>query len=179
MADEKKTPKLQIFNETHTAIQETWNAGTLDIGSGESFESQEKVINVWNNKGGVENVPDLVGCTITTKNINGDVINSQVVTEQWVKVCVDSMASTDSAGRKIFSPVGYNPTTKEVIKCDIAHQNASADDKTNCVIKGTANNGSATDALNNYAKITIKIVPEIKAMIQTHYFKTRISGYYV
>ena len=160
MADNSK-PILQIYNANNTAPQESWNAGELDVSNPDAYVSGNLVINVWNNKGRNTAVPDLVGCNITTKNINGDNTDEQVVTEKWVHACVDSMSSS-------FSPIGGNTVLP------IAHQNASSADRT----KGTANNGS-TSATNNYAKITLKIVPGINASREIHYFKTRVSGYYV
>ena len=167
------TPILKIYNSSSIKIQDSWNAGELDVSNKDHSESSELVINVWNNKGGNTNVPDLVGCNITTKNISGDNTDEQVVTELWVQACVDSMASTDSTGRKIFSKIGGETV------CKVAHQGATGIDKTNCVLKGTANNGNPTTATNNYSKITLKVKPTINASQGVHYFKTRISGYYV
>ena len=165
-------PIIRIYNAANSVVQDAWNAGEIDIANSSSFESSELVINVWNNKGGTGTVPDLVGCNITTKNVNGDNTDEQVVTEKWVQACVDSMASTDASGRKIFSPIGGSTV------CLVAHQSASGSDKTNCVIKGTPNNGGLTE-INNYSKITLKVVPTINARSGVHHFKTRISGYYV
>lgn len=165
-------PILKIYNYNHSDTQDSWNAGELDVSNQDTYESTEFVINVWNNKGGNTNVPDLIGCNITTKNINGDNTDEQVVTEKWVQACVDSVASTDSSGRKIFSKIGGETV------CGVAYQNATGTDKTNHVLKGTANNGTSS-ATNNYSKITLKVKPSINAIQGIHYFKTRISGYYV
>ena len=168
------TPIIRIYNENNSKIQETWNAGVLDLSSSESFESDEKVINVWNNRFGTTDVPDLIGCNITTKNINGDDIYEQVVTETWVRVCVDSIAQTDpSTGKKIFSEVG-GP-----IVAGVASQGATEEEKKEFVIRGSANNGVPDDSLVNYSKITMKVVPTLNAKVTVHEFKTRISGYYI
>ena len=172
-------PKLQIYNEDNTNVQDTWNVGTLDLASADNHESNVLVINVWNNRGGNSDVPDLVGCKIATRSVNGDLINCQVVTGQWVQACVDSTASIDpSTGQKIFSAIGADSLGRE-IACDVAHQGASGDDKTNCIIKGTANNGEPTVAIDNYSKISLKVKPPTNAEAKVHYFKTRISGYYI
>lgn len=161
-------PIISIYNSDNSNIQDSWNAGELDMSNSNSFESDVLVINVWNNRYGNTNVPDLVGCNITTKNIHGDDTDEQVVTEKWVQVCVDSTASSPTT----FSPVGGTTV------CTVAHQNASGTDKTTGVIKGTANNGS-TNNTNNFSKISLKIVPTINGRLGVHNFKTRISGYYI
>ena len=173
------TPKLAIYNAENLNIQDTWNVGTLDLSSEDNHESDVLVINVWNNRGGVSDVPDLVGCKVATRSVNGDLINCQVVTGKWVEACVDSTASIDpSTGQKIFSRIGADEYGRE-ISCDVAYQGATDDDKTNCVIKGTANNGSPDIALQNYSKISLKVSPTLNSEAKVHYFKTRISGYYV
>ena len=166
---ETSIPRLEIYNSSNNRVQDSWNAGELDLSRSDTFESGVLIINVWNNRGGNTDVPDLVGCNITTKNIHGDNSDEQVVTEQWVKCCVESTASTPTT----FSPIGGDTV------CGIAYQNATGDDKANFVLKGTANNGDASTALTNYSKISLKIVPTINGILGVHNFKTRISGYYV
>lgn len=172
------TPIIKIYNENNTAIQSTWNAGELDVSSSDSYESDVLVINIWNNKGGSTNVSNLIGCNITTKDINGE-HNEQLVTEQWVKVCVDSTASTDESGSKKFSPVGYDESIGKSIVCDVAYQGATGTDKTNCTLKGVANTGVASASKTNYSKVSLKIIPGVNAIAAVHHFKTRFTGYYI
>ena len=162
-------PIITIYNEENTLIQESWNAGELDLSDSESFESNVLVINVWNNRKGIEDVPDMLGCNITTKNIHGDNTDEQVVTEKWVHACVESTASSST----LFSPIGGETV------CKVAHQNADDEDKENGVIKGTANNGNPSIDTINYSKISLKVVPTINGLLGVHNFKTRISGYYI
>ena len=162
-------PIISIYNEDNSTIQESWNAGELDLSDSDSFESNVLVINVWNNKYGDEDVPDLIGCNITTKNIHGDNTDEQVVTEKWVQACVESTATSPD----LFSPIGGETV------CKVAHQNADEEDKENGVIKGTANNGNPSTDTNNYSKISLKVVPTINGLLGVHNFKTRISGYYI
>lgn len=162
-------PIIDIYNAEHSAIQEDWNAGELDLSKSDSFESNVLVINVWNNRYGNEDVPDLVGCNITTKNIHGDNTDEQVVTEHWVRACVESTAENPDE----FSKIGGE------LVCGIAYQNAEGTDKENKVLKGTANSGNPTVDTTNYSKISLKIVPTINGVLGVHTFKTRISGYYI
>lgn len=162
-------PIISIYNEDNSLIQESWNAGELDLSDSDSFESNTLVINVWNNRNGAEDVPDLVGCNITTKNIHGDNTDEQVVTEKWVHACVESTATSPD----LFSPIGGETV------CKVAHQNSDEEDKENGVLKGTANNGNSSTDTNNYSKISLKVVPTINGLLGVHNFKTRISGYYI
>lgn len=162
-------PIISIYDEDNAVIQESWNAGELDLSNSDSFESNVLVINVWNNRNGTEDVPDLIGCNITTKNIHGDNTDEQVVVEKWVEACVESTASSPG----LFSEIGGDTV------CKVAHQNANEEDKENGVIKGTANGGNPSIDTDNYSKISLKIVPDINGLLGVHNFKTRISGYYV
>ena len=162
-------PKIDIYNANNSAIQEDWNVGELDLSDNTAFESNVLVINVWNNRYGTENVPDLIGCNITTKNIHGDNTDEQVVTEHWVQACVESTAETPET----FSKIGGD------LVCGIAYQNAEGLDKENKIIKGTANSGNPTTDTVNYSKISLKVVPTINGSLGVHNFKTRISGYYI
>lgn len=167
-------PIIEIYNEDNTSYQDSWNAGEIDLSRSDSFESNVLTINVWNNRNGNTDVSDLVGCNITTKNIHGGMTDEQVVTERWVKCCVESTASSHTT----FSDIGATDDGRELV-CGIAHQNAVGDDKENLVLKGTANGGDPSIATDNYSKISLKIRPTINGRLGVHNFKTRISGYYV
>lgn len=166
-------PIIKIFDESDR-IKDTWNVEDIDVHNADQFESNPLVIYVWNNKGGNDPVPDLQGTYITTKNIQGDNINEQAVTDKWVQACVDALASDDGAGDKKFTQIGG-----ETIASVCAQGNLTTDEKNNYVIKGSVNNGDKNNDYANYAKITLKVVPDINAIPGIHYFKIRIAGYYM
>ncbi len=167
-------PIIKIFDEADR-IKDTWNVEDIDVHNADQFESNPLVIYVWNNKGGDSNVPDLHGTYITTKNIQGDDINEQAVTDKWVQACVDSLASLDDSGGKKFTQIGGSSNVAPIC----AQGNLTDDEKNDRVIKGTTNIGDKNNDYANYAKITLKVVPDINAIPGIHYFKIRIAGYYM
>lgn len=162
-------PNITIMDESGENRFTTWHIGVI-----KSLETTpDKVIKVWNNKGGTSAVSDLISTTITTLNVNGGTTDEQVVTDKWVKVCVDSVAEVDSTGIKQFTPIGG--TSSAVV----AYQNATGDDLANGVIKGSANDGTEGNSPSNYSKITINMTPPLNATDGSHSFKIRVQGYYI
>ena len=165
-------PKIQIY-DSEDRIKDSWNVGKIDVHDADSYQSDPLVIYVWNNRYDRDNaVPDLKGAYITTKNLQGDNINEQAVTDLWVQACVDSKAEPDNQGGKKFTKIGGDTVAPVE-----AQGNLGADEK--LTIKGTANDGTARTYLSNYSKITLKIVPDINAIPGIHYFKIRVAGYYM
>lgn len=168
------TPIIKVFDEADR-IKDTWNVEDIDVHNADQFESNPLIIYVWNNRNGDDPVPDLQGTYITTKNIQGDNINEQAVTDKWVQACVDSLATVDTTtGKKKFTQIGG-----ETIAPICAQGNITAAEKNNYVIKGTGNTGDKNNDYANYSKITLKVVPDINAIPGIHYFKIRIAGYYM
>ena len=170
------TPIIQIYG-TDNRIKDSWNVEDIEVHNADQFESNPLVIYVWNNKNGKDNIPDLQGAYITTKNLQGDDINEQAVVDRWVQACVDSEAtpSETNPGTKKFTRIGG----KDDIATISAQGNLTDTEKKNHTIKGTANEGNLTNDIANYAKITLKVVPDINALPGIHYFKVRIAGYYL
>ena len=80
------TPIITICDRDDREISSPWGVGTLDVNNGSAVpQSETKEIHIWNNKGGIESAADLVSSYITTKNINGDNLNEQLVTDKWVQ----------------------------------------------------------------------------------------------
>ena len=151
-------PIIKIFDEADR-IKDTWNVEDIDVHNADQFESN----------------PDLHGTYITTKNIQGDDINEQAVTDKWVQACVDALASPDGSGGKKFTQIGGSSDVAPIC----AQGNITTNEKNDRVIKGTTNVGDKNNDYANYAKITLKVVPDINAIPGIHYFKIRIAGYYM
>lgn len=163
------TPIITICDKNDRGINSPWGVGTLDVNNGSAVpQSETKEIHIWNNKGGIESAADLVSSYITTKNINGDNLNEQLVTDKWVQANYKNESISTLNG---FHAIGGDDIL------EICSDSATGIDKENHVISGTANSGSATDT-SNFATVRLKVVPKINALKGLHQFKVRISGYY-
>lgn len=163
------TPIITICDKNDNAITSAWAVGTLDVNNGSVIpQSETKEIHIWNNKGGIETAADLVGAYITTKNINGDNSNEQLVTDKWVQA--------NFKNESISALDGFHAIGGEDI-LEICSDIAAGVDKSNHVISGAANSGSSADT-SNFATVRLKVVPKINALKGLHQFKIRVSGYY-
>lgn len=164
------TPLITIRDENNKEITTPWNVETLDVNNGSSIpQSSVKTILIWNNYNSTYEAADLVGTNITTKNINGDNLNEQLVIDKWVQADYNYRRST--TGSESFASIGG----EDVL--EICADGASGVNAENHVISGTSNSGTSVDT-THFATVKMKVVPKINALKGLHQFKVRISGYY-
>ncbi|MCM3274318.1 hypothetical protein [Paenibacillus elgii] len=135
------SPILSWYDITNTTQITQWAIGTWDAGS----TSPDTTFLIWNNRGQATAVSDAENCTITTKDISGgdggtegNIIN-EVVFRKFIEARVDTMSEA------VFSPIGGSAA--KAIK---AGGSAPAG-----TIKGTANDGTKTNAAANFAQVTL------------------------
>ncbi|MCR8641562.1 hypothetical protein NV379_02730 [Paenibacillus sp. N1-5-1-14] len=150
-------PQVRWFNSQNTAQVDNWNIGTVDAGS----TSPETTLLIWNNRGGTTVASDMKNVTITTKDSKGD-NTGELVTDKWIKVKVATMSETS------FTPIG-GETTKSIK----AGGTTAAG-----TISGAINDGTTTNALNNFAKVTLIAEPSATATAGNVDFLLRVAYQY-
>ncbi|MBU7316163.1 hypothetical protein [Paenibacillus oleatilyticus] len=142
------SPIFQWMDISNTTQVTSIPFGQIDAGN----TSPDTTVLIWNNRGGTSAVADATNCSITTKDVSGgnggtdaSNITNEVVFKKFVEVRVDTMSETT------FTPVG-GVTTKAI------KAGGSAPAGT---IKGSINDGTKTNAKDNFAQVTthIKIDP--------------------
>lgn len=151
-------PIIRIYDESHTNIISSWNAGTVRA----QEPSAALNINIWNNKGGDTSVSDLKECTLGVYDADGG-STGDVSTGKWVQV---NIPSVDGDGTT-WTAIGAN-TTKKIRANGIA---------TDYTISGVANNGTAT-ATTNYCSMKLRINAPINSEPGNKEFRVRLTGYY-
>jgi hypothetical protein len=151
-------PQLSWWNLNNDTQRTSWNIGTVDAGSA----SSQDVFLIWNNRGGSTDLSDCLECTITTKDIAGG-NTGELVTEKWIQVRVDTMGEVN------FTAIGG-----DVTKAVKAGGNAPAG-----VIKGTANDGTKANSVENFAQVTLYAQPSATATAGNVDFLLRLSYTYV
>ncbi|MVP00796.1 hypothetical protein [Paenibacillus lutrae] len=146
-------PAVQWFNASNTTQVSTWDIGTVDAGS----VSSDTVFYIWNNRGGSAAISDMINCTITTKDSSGG-NTGEIITNKWIKVKVDSMNETT------YTPIGGTDTK-------VIQAGASAGAGT---IKGTANDGTVSNSVANYAKVSLHANVPTTATAGNFSFLTRV-----
>jgi hypothetical protein len=159
------TPNLVIMNSDNTQALTEWHLGTLKL----LVESSVLEINVWNNKGGNTDVPDLVNTKITTTDINGGT-DEEAVENKWTYVLINSTAKTDANGQKLYEQIGGNAMS------NVAADGVTGTDLSNFIIKGTANDGTVANSKKNYSNIKLKVIPPASANGNSHQWKLKIYG---
>lgn len=113
-------PIIFWYDATHTAqVTTPFDFGVIDAGD----ESNIFTFNIWNNKGGQEDVSKMEDCTITTRDMAGglgDTIGNviQSVRDNWFHAQVDSLGETDltvdssKIGKDFSKALGTTGTTK-------------------------------------------------------------------
>ncbi|GIP32598.1 hypothetical protein [Paenibacillus sp. J2TS4] len=150
-------PQVSWYNVSNTSQITNWQIGTVDAGN----TSDDTTFLIWNNRGGTEDIADMTDCTITTKDESGG-NEGEIISNKWIRVRVDSMNENS------FTPVGG-----EVTKTIKAGGTAPAG-----TIKGTKNDGTKTNALNNFCQVTLHAQPHVTATAGNVNFLLRVSYTY-
>ncbi|GMX64369.1 hypothetical protein Elgi_36380 [Paenibacillus elgii] len=135
-------PVVSWYSMENTTQITQWPIGTIDAGN----TSPDTTFLIWNNRGGSTAVSDMTNCTITTKDVSGgnggtdaNNITNEVVFKKFIEARVDTMSETT------FTPIG-GVTTKAIKAGGTAPAGT---------IKGTANDGTKTNAAANFAQVTL------------------------
>ena len=153
-------PLISIYNIDHTAFQTTWDVGTIRA----TQPSPELVINVWNNRGGSNDVSDLREPTLAVLDANGLTADTPVPRDKWVQVNVESVDGNSNT----WTAIGGNVT--KVLRAN----NFVTDD----VIKGTANNGDPTMYSQNVCTVKLRLVAPLNSDPGDFSFKVRLTAYF-
>ena len=153
-------PSLTVVDSTDRTVT-IWDAGVVMANN----ESAVLAVTIWNNRAGTTNLSDLKEANITTLDPDGGAV-SDVVANKWVRVNVPVLDGSST----VWTPVGGS-----VVKLIRADGCTAAD---GFVIKGTANDGTLTNARTNYATVNLKHKVPAGATTGIRDFKTRINGYY-
>lgn len=168
-------PLLTLCDASEIEITSAWKIGVLNINANTTIPaSTPKEIHIWNNRGNsTSKAADIVGTYVTTKNLAGDDIDEQVVTDRWVRASCKALSKDlDSNGLLDMTPIGG----KDVL--NICADVGTEKFKSSFKISGKENEGSYESNNENVATITLQLVPKINALKGLHQFKVRISGYY-
>lgn len=150
-------PEISWFELNNTTPVTQWPIGTVDAGN----TSPDKTFLIWNNRGKGVAVSDATDCTITTKDPAGGEIG-ELVENTWIKVRVDTMSET-----------GFTPIGKGAAKSLKAGGTAPAG-----TIRGTTNDGTTTNAKENFAQVTLHAHPTATATAGNVDFLLRLQYRY-
>lgn len=196
-------PKISIYDNDGNEKVSTWLVGTVKAGT----SSTELTVNIWNNRYGSSDSPDMIECSIVAFDKNGGSSEAIVSDEiPWVKVNVNDSPEIDSNGlpiteivngakvnKKAFHPIGANkpfplwkasadPITFPGYKSKDPNKNyygyCDIDKRVDYhIISGKVN--LPINRKENYAKCTFKVDVPKNAQTSTVGFRIRLQGYYV
>jgi hypothetical protein len=159
-------PVITLLDSAQTSSVSSWTIGTLKS----QVDSDIFEVNVWNNKGGTSAVSDLQSASVTVVAADGS-NNSDVVTNTWVQVRINDEVDAGSAA--VFTKIGGSTVAA------LYYKGATGTDKTNQIIKGTTNDGTAANSATNYCNCKFKVNIPMNAVAGAQTFKIRFQGYYV
>lgn len=174
------SPIISWMNSTHTQqITGPFDFGTIDAGD----LSPVYTFNIWNNKGGTEDVSKMEDCTITTRDMSGGLGNTvgnevEVVKNNWFHAQVDSLGETDIAdpssaiGKDYSKPIG---TTGSTTKDNTGALYPTPFTPGAKEILGVKNNGNPVDAAGNYATVSLQAAVPLDAKSGRQQFKIRVN----
>ena len=196
-------PEISLYNEIGDEKISNWMTGTVKAGTA----SNELVVYVWNNKGGVSDVSDMIECNVSVLDKNGRAIDN-IVSDAvpWVKVNVNDSPTISNDGnivmetvdgnvvpKKAFHAIGGNKTfpiwKKSADPRTFVGYNATdpnrnyygycdSDQRITChTISGKVN--SIINQEENYAKCTFKVEVPLNTPTGNVGAKIRFQGYYV
>lgn len=160
-------PVITLLAADQTTPVSEWHPGTVRAGT----DSGILEVNVWNNKGGKTAVSDLIDASVAVKDGNGT-DTGVVPANLWVQALVDSTAAVDpKTSQKVYTAIGGTTV------CPLRGQSVAA--TVGDVIKGTANDGTAANATDNFCNTKFKVALPINSVAGQQQFKIRFQGYYV
>lgn len=152
-------PVVSWYNQANDTQETSWDLGVVDAGS----VSNDKTFLIWNNRGGSSALSDMTNCTVTTKDdAGGD--TGALVTGTWIEAQIDSMGETS------FTPIG-GTTTKAI---EAGGTNTTG----NQTISGATNDGTKSNAEDNFAEATFHANVPSDATAGTINFLLRVSYQY-
>lgn len=165
-------PIISWWNRDNTQQLTLWDIGVVDAGT----ESPHLGVLIWNNRGGDEDVANIVEATLTTRDMDaGDV--GHVVVGKWIRVRVDSISEA------VFTPIGkdaYHPvrTVGTTINDDGSHtpQVPPHTSPAGTVsVLGVKNDGTKVNSQGNFIECTLLAFPDALAPAGTFEFVVRLS----
>ena len=157
-------PVITLMNSDNTSAVDTWNVGTVQA----QTPSAPLIVNIWNNKGNnTEDHSDLKECTLSVLDANGNTAVGDVARDKWVQCKMNG--ESDS---QYIAIGGSDPNTVTAL---VKANDASVEVGT---IKGTRNDGVATNSTGNVATVYFRINAPINSIPGTKTFKIRLTGYY-
>lgn len=151
-------PAVSWYNRNNDLQVTNWAIGIVDAGS----TSTDFGVLIWNNRSQQTAVSDMTNCTISTKDSAGGNTGDLVV-GTWINVIVDSMGETTP------TPIGGTATKAIRATGQTAGSVAAG------VIKGSVNDGTKTNAKDNFCELTLRAVVPANATAGTFNFLTRVS----
>ena len=152
-------PIIALYDNNHTSLVSIWNVGTVKA----QEPSTPLEVNIWNNKGGTDNVSDLKDCFVTVYDASSTTYTDDVAANKWVEINCPGIDGNNSTWTKIGGPDGKNIRANSGV--------------TDYSIKGTANSGTIADE-ENYSTINLRINAPINSVPGNKTFKVRLVGYY-
>lgn len=153
-------PLIGIYNADNTAVQSTWDVGIVRA----QQPSDELIINVWNNRGGISDVSDLREPILSVLDVNGLTANDPVARDKWVQVNVESVDGDTTT----WTPIGG--TTTKMLKAN--------DGVTDNIIKGTINNADPIMYPQNVCTTKLRIEAPLNSDPGDFSFKIRLTAYF-
>lgn len=153
-------PSLTVVDNSNRAVS-IWDNGVVQANQ----EGAVLSLIIWNNRGGTVALSDLKEANITALDTDGRMV-TEVVVDKWTRANVPSI----DGGTNIWTPIGGN--TVKMLRAD----GLSASD--GFTIKGTANNGTLTNASANYCSVNLKVRVPAGVSAGVRDWKIRINGYY-
>lgn len=177
-------PVISWYDETHaTQVSAPFDFSVVDAGD----VSNIFTFNIWNNRGGSEDVSKMEDCTITTRDMSGGLGNTvgsevQLVAEDWMHAQIDSLGETDIAD--VTSAIGANASKPVGTTGSTSKDNAGTVLTTPLTpasqeILGVNNNGVPADSAGNFVTISFQAEVPLSASAGRQDFKLRLSYRYV
>lgn len=165
-------PIISWWNRTNTAQLTQWDIGVVDAGT----ESPHLGVLIWNNRGGLTDVANIVEATLTTRDMDaGDV--GHVVAGKWIRVRNDSISESvfTAIGKATYHPVRTVGTTVNASGSHTPEVSPHTSPAGTVSALGVKNDGNKTNSPGNIIETTLHAFPAALAPAGTFEFVVRLS----
>ncbi|GAA0376618.1 hypothetical protein [Bacillus horti] len=165
-------PVISWWNRDNTSQVTLWDIGVVDAGT----ESNHLGVLIWNNRGGDEDVANIVEASLTTRAMDASETGF-VVEGKWIRAKVDSLHEVG------FTPIGKGAdhpvrTEGSTIVDGISHTPSDPDyvtDAGRVSALGLKNDGTKENSAGNFIEVTLMALPDALAPAGTFDFVVRFS----
>lgn len=164
-------PIISWWNRDNTQQLTLWDIGVVDAGT----ESNHLGVLIWNNRGGDEDVANIVEADLTTRAMDAS-DTGFVVEGRWIRAKVDAYeVGFTPIGKEAYHPIKTLGSTTNADGTFTPNEDPHISPAGDVSALGVKNDGTKANSAGNFIEVTLMALPDALAPAGTFDFVVRLS----